>query len=52
MSILGAEGFTEVDDAEAADVILVNTCAIRENAEAKVWQRLGAFKNMKNKRKR
>ena len=34
-----------------ADVILVVTCAIRENAENKVWLRLNHFRNLKLKRK-
>lgn len=32
---------------EQADVIFVNTCAIRDNAERKVWERLNHFKNLK-----
>ena len=32
--------FIEVDDEIQADVLLTNTCAIRENAEQKVWHRL------------
>ena len=33
-----------------ADVILAVTCAIRENAEKKVWSRLDFFKSLKRKR--
>jgi tRNA-2-methylthio-N6-dimethylallyladenosine synthase len=35
------------DDASAADVILVNTCAIREKAEEKVFSKLGELKRLK-----
>jgi tRNA-2-methylthio-N6-dimethylallyladenosine synthase len=35
------------DDAAAADVILVNTCAIREKAEEKVFSKLGELKRLK-----
>jgi tRNA-2-methylthio-N6-dimethylallyladenosine synthase len=52
MSILASHGYREVTEADAADVILVNTCAIRENAESKIWHRLGAFRNMKMKMRR
>ncbi len=36
---LGAAGYRRVDDPAAADVILVNTCAVREKAEDRVWGR-------------
>lgn len=35
-----------------ADVILVNTCAIRENAEQKIWSRLNDFRTVKREKKR
>jgi len=38
------------DDAGQADVILVNTCAIREKAEDKVFSRLGELKRLKDAR--
>ena len=38
---LAAHGYTRTDAAEGADVILLNTCAIREHAEARVLGRLG-----------
>lgn len=41
---LTANGYVQVDGPEAADVILVNTCAIRENAETRVIGRLGELK--------
>jgi tRNA-2-methylthio-N6-dimethylallyladenosine synthase len=34
-----------------ADIIFVNTCAIRDNAERKVWDRLNHFKSMKRANK-
>jgi tRNA-2-methylthio-N6-dimethylallyladenosine synthase len=34
-------GWVRVDEIEEADVVLVNTCAIREHAEDKVWSLLG-----------
>ena len=45
---LAAEGYTPVDSPDGADVILVNTCAIRDHAEQRVIGRLGELKrNMK-----
>ena len=38
--ILAEEGFTSADEMEEADVILVNTCAVRESAEDRVFGRL------------
>ena len=35
-----------------ADVILAVTCAIRENAERKIWSRLDYFRSLKRKRSR
>lgn len=47
MSVLNASGYHRTEELTSADVILVNTCAIRENAEAKIWNRLGHFRNLK-----
>ena len=41
---LEAEGYVAVDAPERADVVLVNTCAIRENAEQRVIGRLGELR--------
>ncbi|KAL5204512.1 hypothetical protein ABZP36_009383 [Zizania latifolia] len=44
LSIMKNEGYDEiVPDPESAEIIFINTCAIRENAEQKVWQRLNYF---------
>lgn len=45
--LLQDKGYSVAPSAEEADIVLLNTCAIRENAESKVWQRLGYFKNLK-----
>ncbi len=42
---LAASGYDQVDAPELADVILVNTCAIREHAEQRVMGRLGEMKS-------
>jgi tRNA-2-methylthio-N6-dimethylallyladenosine synthase len=49
-SILLEEGMKPVGDAESADVIFINTCSIRENAETKVWNRLREFRSLKKSR--
>ncbi|MCO5581599.1 hypothetical protein L7F22_035487 [Adiantum nelumboides] len=50
LSIMKNAGYTEiVKEADEADVILINTCAIRERAESKVWQRLNYFKHLKKR---
>ena len=48
-SILADEGFGTVADPMDADVVLLNTCAIRDNAEQRVRSRLRALKQQKTK---
>lgn len=45
--ILEAMAFTPIDTMEHADVIVLNTCAIRENAENKVFGEIGQIKRFK-----
>ena len=44
--IMDSMGFTKVEDVEKADVILINTCAIRDNAMEKVLGEIGNFKRL------
>jgi tRNA-2-methylthio-N6-dimethylallyladenosine synthase len=44
---LRAQGYESVDTRDQADVILYNTCSVREHAEQKVWSRLGELKDRK-----
>ncbi|MGM9947104.1 tRNA (N6-isopentenyl adenosine(37)-C2)-methylthiotransferase MiaB [Floccifex sp.] len=44
--IMDSLGFSKVEDVEKADVILINTCAIRENAMEKVLGEIGNFKRL------
>ena len=48
-SILKKEGFGTTSSAEHADVILINTCSIREKAEQTVRNRLNFFNGVKKK---
>ena len=45
--ILELMGFKKTSDEADADVILINTCAIRENAENRIWGELGRLKAYK-----
>lgn len=45
--ILNKNGFPKTNEIEKADVILLNTCSIREHAETKIYQRLGELKYLK-----
>ena len=45
--ILKKIGYTLTDDAEAADLILINTCCVRATAEDKVFGQIGRFKSLK-----
>jgi tRNA-2-methylthio-N6-dimethylallyladenosine synthase len=48
-SILDKEGFDTTQDFKVADLIFLNTCAIRDNAEQRVRNRLNDFKQLKRK---
>jgi len=47
---LRACGFEIVDDPDSADVILYNTCSVRDHAEQKVWSRLGELQDARKRR--
>ncbi len=49
-SILAEEGYQATQDADDADVILLNTCAIRDNAEQKIRHRLQHLNALKRQR--
>lgn len=49
-SLLKTSGFAFTDDKETADVILLNTCAIRENAHTKVYGHLARLQPLKRSR--
>jgi tRNA-2-methylthio-N6-dimethylallyladenosine synthase len=49
-SLLKAEGFTFTEDREQADVVLMNTCAIRENAHNRVYGHLAGLKAIRRQR--
>jgi tRNA-2-methylthio-N6-dimethylallyladenosine synthase len=43
------QGYTLTEDASEADVLLLNTCSIREKAQEKVFHQLGRWKSLKDK---
>ncbi|WP_428505280.1 tRNA (N6-isopentenyl adenosine(37)-C2)-methylthiotransferase MiaB [Roseateles sp.] len=48
--VLGAaQGYEKTDDVEQADLILFNTCSVREKAQEKVFSDLGRVKHLKEK---
>ncbi|MDR4500269.1 MAG: tRNA (N6-isopentenyl adenosine(37)-C2)-methylthiotransferase MiaB [Nitrospirales bacterium] len=49
-SLLKRQGFAFTDHCDHADVVLLNTCAIRENAHNRVYGHLGNLKNLKKER--
>jgi tRNA-2-methylthio-N6-dimethylallyladenosine synthase len=48
--LLGVEGMERTDDVEDADVVVLNTCCIRENADNKLYGHLGELKTLKAER--
>ena len=49
LGLLGEMGYIPTDNADNADIIVINTCAIREHAEVKALSLLGRFKAQKKK---
>lgn len=49
-SILMEEGMEPVNEPDDAEIIFVNTCSIRENAEERVWNRLKEFRALKREK--
>ena len=49
--MLESAGYSETEDINKADIIILNTCAIRENAHDKVFGFLGIVNNLKKKNK-
>jgi tRNA-2-methylthio-N6-dimethylallyladenosine synthase len=49
LSVLNKAGYAPTTVLEGADLAFMNTCAIRENAEEKVWNRLEHWKSLKKR---
>ncbi len=50
VSILSGHGYVRSENIADADLILINTCSIRENAEERIWGRLSAIRHLKRKK--
>ncbi|MBI4547265.1 MAG: tRNA (N6-isopentenyl adenosine(37)-C2)-methylthiotransferase MiaB [Ignavibacteriae bacterium] len=50
LALLTNQGYEVTNRITEADIVLVNTCSVRENAERRVYGRLGAFKHLKKKK--
>ncbi|MCS7053397.1 MAG: tRNA (N6-isopentenyl adenosine(37)-C2)-methylthiotransferase MiaB [Ignavibacterium sp.] len=50
LGILKNNGYSVAKSLEEADVVLLNTCSIRDNAEQRIYGRLGNLKNYKNQK--
>jgi len=48
LGILKKQGYDVTDKPEEADVVLLNTCSIRENAEQRIYGRIGNLKTLKS----
>jgi tRNA-2-methylthio-N6-dimethylallyladenosine synthase len=48
LGILKKQGFNVTDKPENADVILLNTCSVRDNAEQRIYGRIGNLKTLKH----
>lgn len=49
VDLLSSDGYELTEIPEEADVLLLNTCSIREKAQEKVFHQLGRWKNLKDK---
>lgn len=49
LGVLKEIGYLETEDEDKSDFVIYNTCTVRENANLKVYGRLGHLKNVKRK---
>ena len=47
---LASIGYSRTEDMEQADLILINTCCVRESAEDKVYGKIGEIKQLKRQK--
>ncbi len=50
VSIMQEHGYRYTESIDQADIILINTCSIRDNAEQRIWGRLSAMRQLKKRK--
>ncbi|MBQ2429497.1 MAG: hypothetical protein II274_01465 [Alistipes sp.] len=50
VSIMQKEGYIYTEKIDEADVILINTCSIRDNAEQRIWGRLTEMRRLRKRK--
>ncbi|MBE6197486.1 MAG: tRNA (N6-isopentenyl adenosine(37)-C2)-methylthiotransferase MiaB [Rikenellaceae bacterium] len=50
VSIMQRDGYFYTENIEEADIILINTCSIRDNAEQRIWGRLNEMRRLRRKK--
>jgi tRNA-2-methylthio-N6-dimethylallyladenosine synthase len=50
-SIMHTNHYSATATIDSADIIIINTCSVRDNAEQKIWHRLDYFKGLKRRKK-
>ena len=50
VSIMQQEGFRYTEKLEEADIVLINTCSIRDNAEQRIWGRLSEMRRQRKQK--
>ena len=50
VSIMQDEGYFHTDRLEDADIVLINTCSIRDNAEQRIWGRLNELRRYRKRK--
>lgn len=50
VSVMQDEGYFYTENIEEADIILINTCSVRDNAEQRIWGRLSEMRRLRRKK--
>lgn len=50
-SIMHTNNYSATATIDNADIVIINTCSVRDNAERKIWHRLDFFKGLKRRKK-